>query len=103
MKDNIQKELFLDIIEKSIGIILKISRAYTRTVQDKENLINDITLELWKSFRRFKGDSKISTWIYRVTLNSSMNFKRKKEHDRLLFLDDIKQTDPVYFYLEHFS
>lgn len=93
MIDSRQKEKFLDILEKNIGIIIKIARAYSKTVQDKEDLINDITLELWKSFGRFKGDSKISTWIYRIALNTSMNYKRKKEKDKLIFPDDLKQFE----------
>jgi RNA polymerase sigma-70 factor (ECF subfamily) len=93
MTKNRQKDLFLDILEKNIGIILKISRAYTNTVHDKEDLINDITLELWKSFGRFKGESKISTWIYRVAINTSMNFNRKKQNDKLYFPADLKQFE----------
>jgi RNA polymerase sigma-70 factor (ECF subfamily) len=93
MTDNRQKDQFLDILEKNIGIILKIARAYSKTLQDKEDLINDITLVLWKSFGRFKGEAKISTWIYRVALNTSMNSRRKKEKDKLLFLDDLKQFE----------
>ena len=93
MTENRQKDLFLDILEKNIGIILKISRAYTNSVQDKEDLINDITLELWKSFERFKGDSKISTWIYRVAINTSMNFNRKKKSDKLYFPPDLNQFE----------
>jgi RNA polymerase sigma-70 factor (ECF subfamily) len=93
MTINNQKDQFLDILEGNIGIILKIARAYSNTVHDKEDLINDITLELWKSFGRFKGDSKISTWIYRVALNTSMNYKRKKEKDKLYFIDDLKSAE----------
>jgi RNA polymerase sigma-70 factor (ECF subfamily) len=100
MTDNRQKDQFLDILEKNIGIILKIARAYARTVPDKEDLINDIMLELWKSFGRFKGYSKVSTWIYRVALNTSMNYKRKREKDRLYFLDDLKQIDNVSWLIE---
>jgi RNA polymerase sigma-70 factor (ECF subfamily) len=77
------KEQFLDILERNIGIIIRISRVYTKVEQDKEDLINDITLELWKSFKSFNGYSKISTWIYRVALNTSMNYKRKKRNDTL--------------------
>ena len=44
------KEQFLIILEQNIGIIVKIARAYTKIEQDREDLINDITLELWKSF-----------------------------------------------------
>ncbi|MFA9372048.1 MAG: RNA polymerase sigma factor [Labilibaculum antarcticum] len=83
MTNNKSKEQFLDVLEKNIGIIIKISRAYARVEQDREDLINDITLELWKSFRNFNGNSKISTWIYRVALNTSINFKRKNKNDTL--------------------
>ena len=100
MTDNRQKDQFLDILEKNIGIIIKIARAYSNTLPDKEDLINDITLELWKSFGRFKGDSKISTWIYRIALNTSMNYKRKKEKDRLFFLDDLKQIENLSWLIE---
>ena len=100
MTDDSQKDQFLDILEKNIGIILKIARAYSNTLHDKEDLINDITLELWKSFGRFKGDSKISTWIYRVALNTSMNSRRKREKDKLLFLDDLKQVESLSWILE---
>jgi RNA polymerase sigma factor (sigma-70 family) len=77
------KEQFLDILERNIGIIIRISRVYTKIKQDKEDLINDITLELWKSFKSFNGNSKISTWIYRVALNTSLNYNRKKRNDTL--------------------
>jgi RNA polymerase sigma-70 factor (ECF subfamily) len=100
MTNNRQKDQFLDILEKNIGIILKIARAYSKTTSDKEDLINDITLELWNSFARFRGDSKISTWIYRIALNTSMNYKRKKEKDRLFFFEDLKQIENLNWLIE---
>lgn len=88
------KEQFLNILEKNIGILIKVSRVYTHTTQDREDLINDITLELWKSFNSFKGDSKISTWIYRVAINTSINYKRKKRNDTLFVsLNDFKKEE----------
>jgi RNA polymerase sigma-70 factor (ECF subfamily) len=100
MTKNKQKDQFLDILEKNIGIIIKIARAYAKTIQDKEDLVNDITLELWKSFGRFKGDSKISTWIYRVALNTSMNYKRKREKDKIFFRGDLKQFESLSWLIE---
>jgi len=94
MTDDKIKEQFLDILEKNIGILLKVSRVYTKVAQDREDLLNDITLELWKSFKSFNGNSKISTWIYRVALNTSMNYKRKKRNDSLFVsLNDFKKED----------
>ena len=100
MTEDKKKELFLNILEKNIGIVLKISRAYTKTVNDKEDLVNDITLELWKSFGNFKGDSKISTWIYRVAINTSLNFNRKKKNERLFFQQDLKQYEDLNWITE---
>jgi RNA polymerase sigma-70 factor (ECF subfamily) len=100
MKKNEQKNLFLNILEKNIGIMLKISRAYTNSAHDREDLINDITLELWKSFDRFKGESRISTWIYRVAINTSMNFSRKKKSERLYFAPDLKQFESLSWITE---
>jgi RNA polymerase sigma factor (sigma-70 family) len=99
MTDNIIKEQFLDLLEKNIGIIIKVSRIYTKIEQDREDLINDITLELWKSFRNFNGNSKFSTWIYRVALNTSMNYKRKKKNDTLFSsINDFKTETSEWLY-----
>ncbi len=89
-----ESEQFLTVFQENLGIVLKIARAYTSNRQDKEDLINNIALELWKSFKHFNGNAKISTWIYRVALNTSMNYKRKKKKDSLFFsLNDLKKED----------
>jgi RNA polymerase sigma-70 factor (ECF subfamily) len=99
-KDNVSEQ-FLSIFEDNTGIIIKISRAFTNTSHDREDLINDIALELWKSFEKFKGDSKISTWIYRVALNISMNYKRKKEKDSLFYsINDFKKEEIIPWLVE---
>ena len=94
MTDDRTKEQFSDILAMNIGILIKLSRVYTKVAQDRDDLINDITLELWKSFESFNGDSKISTWTYRVATNTSMNYKRKKRNDLLFVsLNDFKKED----------
>jgi RNA polymerase sigma-70 factor, ECF subfamily len=92
--DNLKTQ-FVSDFEKNIGIILKISRAYSNTTHDREDLINDIALELWKAYPKFNGDSEISTWFYRIALNVSMNYKRKKKPDLMLYheLNQIKVSD----------
>lgn len=95
-------EQFLRVFEDNTGIIYKISRAYTHTSQDREDLFNDIALELWKSFTRFKGNAKISTWIYRVALNTSMNYKRKKKNDTLFSsINDFKKEEILPWLADH--
>ena len=79
MDDEI-KEQFVSILEKHIGIIFKISGAYAYVKQDREDLIHDIIYELWKSYKRFDGSCKISTWIYRIALNTCISFYRKEKN-----------------------
>ena len=104
MATDLLTERFLKVVEENVGIVLKISRTFASCQQDREDLTNDITLELWKSFRKFKGDSKVSTWVYKVALNTAMNFNRKKsKHSFVSFFDDVRHTEmsdwliePVY-------
>lgn len=88
------KEQFLNVLEKHIGIIVKISGVYAYNQEDRKDLMQDIVLELWKSFKRFDGSCKISTWIYRVSLNISMNYKRKRSNVSMFTsLEDFKEYE----------
>lgn len=80
-------ERYISLLETNLGIILKISKAYTNTAQDREDLVNDIAYEMWKAFPNFKGKSKVSTWIYRIALNTAMNY-RKRYRKKRDFLQD---------------
>ena len=84
---------FLSALESNISILIKIARVYAYTTHDRKDLINDIILELWKSYPKFKGDSKISTWIYRVSLNVALNVKRKRDNNKVLFFDELNVAD----------
>lgn len=92
MTSNKIEQQFLKIFEKNKGIIIRISGAYAKTTHDREDLINDIALELFRSFKRFQGNSKVSTWIYRVALNTSMNYKRKRKNETLFSTQDFRNS-----------
>jgi len=70
---------FVRVIQENEGIIYKIARTYTNTPDDRNDLYQEIVYQLWKSFPTFKGNSKISTWIYRVALNTSISQWRKQK------------------------
>jgi RNA polymerase sigma factor (sigma-70 family) len=75
MKD--QQE-FLNSIGGHQGIIHKVCRMYRDTVEDREDLFQEITYQLWRSYPNFKGESKVSTWMYRIALNTAIAALRKK-------------------------
>lgn len=70
---------FTNLIQTNQGIIHKICRIYTDTPVAHEDLFQEIVLQLWRSYDSFKGDSKFSTWMYRVGLNTAITLIRKKK------------------------
>ena len=75
--DSKQKE-FSQLIKANQGLIIKVSRLYTNSLEDEQDLFQEIVLQLWRSYDSFKGDSKFSTWMYRVSLNTAITLIRKK-------------------------
>jgi RNA polymerase sigma-70 factor (ECF subfamily) len=72
------KVSFTQLLEENKGIIHKISMMYTSTQADKEDLYQEICLQLWRSYRSYRADSKFSTWLYRVGLNTAISSVRKE-------------------------
>jgi RNA polymerase sigma-70 factor (ECF subfamily) len=90
------KTTFVAIIKEHEGIIYKITRVYTDTIEDQKDLYQEIVYQLWKSFDSFKGNSKISTWIYRIALNTSiahLNKRKKKIKQVTLDFELLKIAD----------
>lgn len=69
---------FIEIINKHQGIIHKICRLYRTGKEDQEDLFQEIVYQAFKSFPDFEGKSKITTWLYRIALNTAMSSFRKK-------------------------
>jgi RNA polymerase sigma-70 factor (ECF subfamily) len=69
---------FQHIIDEYNGILYKIGRSYTREQADFDDLYQEMLIQLWKSFPRFRGEAKLSTWIYRVALNTALTYQKKK-------------------------
>jgi len=96
-----RKKEFIDIIKQHEGIIYKVSKVYANDKEDQKDLYQEIVYQLWKSVDSFKGKAKISTWIYRIALNTSITFlnqqKRKSRQVAVDFelLDGIDDQDSI--------
>jgi RNA polymerase sigma-70 factor (ECF subfamily) len=65
------------------AILFKVSRAYGATHADREDLFQEIALQVWNSIGAFRGDCAVSTWIYRIALNSALAWGRgQNKHSR---------------------
>lgn len=69
---------FLELVENHRGIICKVSRAYFRHDEDRQDLAQEIVLQCWRSLSSFRGDSAFSTWLYRIALNTAVVFSKKE-------------------------
>jgi len=75
---NNKASIFTELVEKNQGIVHKVCRIYTDDKDSHDDLFQEIILQLWRSYDSFKGDSKFSTWMYRVSLNTAITLIRKK-------------------------
>jgi RNA polymerase sigma-70 factor (ECF subfamily) len=77
-----------------MAIITHLCRAYARDNEDLADLIQEISYQLWKSRESFQGRARLSTWVYRVTLNVCLAHSRKgKRHPDMVPLMDHDQVD----------
>ncbi|MCE2974027.1 MAG: sigma-70 family RNA polymerase sigma factor [Sediminibacterium sp.] len=70
---------FIALLEAYQRIVKKVCRIYAHTTEDRNDLFQEIALQAWRSFPRFRGDAQFSTWLYRVSLNTAITFYRKEQ------------------------
>jgi RNA polymerase sigma-70 factor (ECF subfamily) len=86
MKEN-KEEQFKRIIDENRDRILRICRYYNSNSEDQKDMYQEILVNIWKSLDRFRGDSKLSTWVYRIAVNTSLNFNGKAYRNANLLVD----------------
>lgn len=77
--DNSLAAEFSELVYNHIGILHKICRTYKRDPDDRDDLLQEIIYNAWKSYPKFEGRSKFSTWLYRVALNTAL-YQNRKDH-----------------------
>jgi RNA polymerase sigma factor (sigma-70 family) len=69
---------FAALIEGHRAILYKVAYVYARDPEERRDLIQDMAMELWRAFGSFSGQSRISTWVYRVTMNVAISHRRRE-------------------------
>jgi RNA polymerase sigma factor (sigma-70 family) len=82
---------FLGKIEKHKGIIFKISKMYMDEKEDRDDLFQEITYQIWKAYPNFKGESQFSTWMYRIALNTAIIFLKNEKKRSFIANDDFTE------------
>ena len=79
------KDDFTELFVKNQLIVHKICSIYFDGKSDKEDYFQEIVLQLWKAFPGFRSESKFSTWMYRVALNTAIDLLRKEKTQPKIF------------------
>ncbi|MEN0046749.1 MAG: RNA polymerase sigma factor [Bacteroidota bacterium] len=74
---NKEQKQFLDTIEQYKKMLYKIANSYCKEERDRQDLIQEMIMQLWLSFDKYDEQFKFSTWMYRIALNTAISFYRK--------------------------
>lgn len=97
-----RQALYLDILDKHKGIVFKVARSYCSNEFDREDLVQEILAQIWRSLDTYNDAFKVTTWMYRVALNVAISFYRKDKsaaykhaemEDRLLTYDMVQESE----------
>jgi RNA polymerase sigma-70 factor (ECF subfamily) len=101
----VNKELehqFVTELERNQNIVHKVCSLYTNNRDAHNDLFQEITIQLWKAYPKFRGDSKFSTWMYRVALNTAITLYRKskrrlstQDYDSVIYKISAEEYDPT--------
>lgn len=93
---------FVTELETNQNIVHKVCSLYTSDKDSHNDLFQEITIQLWKAYPKFRGDSKFSTWMYRVALNTAITLYRKSKrrvttqnYDSVIFKIKAHEYDPT--------
>ncbi|MGB3780617.1 MAG: sigma-70 family RNA polymerase sigma factor [Tunicatimonas sp.] len=82
---------FIRTISEHQAIIHRVCRMYRDTLEDREDLFQEIVYQLWKSFPSFRERSRITTWMYRIALSTAMaKYRKRSAAVRTTTLDGIE-------------
>ncbi len=73
------QQFFQDIIDQHKGILYKVARIYCQNEEDRQDLIQEMMIQIWQSIHKYNSQFKISTWIYRISLNVAISYYRKSK------------------------
>ena len=79
MKEKEQRDIFNEWLSNYKALFFKVISAYASDREDQNDLFQEICLQVWRSIPNFRGESKVSTWLYRITLNTAIKWSTKEK------------------------
>lgn len=91
-----KEEKFKIIVEQNKEKIQRICRYYNPNKEDQKDMYQEVLVNIWKSLDSFRGEAAISTWIYRITVNTSLSFTGKAfKHMKMMVNADTQNLNTI--------
>jgi len=86
-----QKHIFENWLHQYKALVFKVVRAYAFTPVDMDDIFQEIAIQIWHSVPSFRHESGVTTWIYRISLNTAIKWVRKEQkHNKAETLDNVQ-------------
>ena len=79
---NEKEKAFIDTLDQHQKIVHKVCLMYTENAEDHHDLFQEIVLQLWKGYSNYRGEAKLSTWIYKVSLYTALGILKKQKKSK---------------------
>ena len=79
MNQGTQQQFFQEIIEQHKGILLRIARVYCSNEEDRQDLLQEMMIQIWRSLHKYNDQFKMSTFLYRISLNVAISYYRRNK------------------------
>lgn len=86
---------FHQIIEQHKGILLKVARTYCRNDEDRQDIMQEMMIQIWKSLHSYNNKFAVTTWLYRISLNVAISFYRKYARKQNSSIQLIEEHLPI--------
>ena len=96
ISDNELSEKFHQIIEQHKGILFKVAKTYCRNDDDRQDLLQEMMIQVWKSLPKYNDTFAITTWLYRICLNVAISFYRKNANRQYLNMHLIEEFTSIH-------
>jgi RNA polymerase sigma-70 factor (ECF subfamily) len=89
--ENQQKDILENWLNEHKGLVFKIVRAYAFTAMDRDDLFQEIIIQVWRSIPTFRQESSVTTWLYRISLNTAIRWTQKEhKHNHEERIDNLQ-------------
>ena len=85
MKASEKEKIFLELLQENKDKIYRLCFGYLNNKSDMDDLFQEIMINIWNNLEKFRHESSMSTWIYRISVNSALLFNKKSQRKKKLF------------------